>query len=97
MIRRKTLRIGETLQLFWKENPELYHKMLEVRIQRLWKELLGPAIANYTKQTYVKNRVLYVTLSSSVVRSELLSLRKTLVEKLNTQAGAHIINDIVIR
>ena len=97
MIRRNTVRVGEILRLFWQDHPELYHQMLEVRIQRLWKELLGPSIAHYTTQIYVKNRVLYVCISSSVVRTELLSLRKTLVEKLNTQAGASVIDDIVIR
>lgn len=97
MIRRKTVRLGETLRLFWQENPELYHKMLEVRVQRLWGELFGPSIARYTTNTYVKNRILYVSMSSSVVRSELLSVRKRLVVKLNEQAGSDVIDDIMIR
>jgi predicted nucleic acid-binding Zn ribbon protein len=94
MIRKKTERINETLRLFWKDHPELFHKMLEMRVQRLWGELFGPMVAQHTTQLYVKNRILYVSMSSSVVRSELFSMRKRLVATLNEHAGSDVINDI---
>ncbi|MDR1525322.1 MAG: DUF721 domain-containing protein [Tannerella sp.] len=97
MIRRKTVRVGDALRLFWKDNPELYHKMLEVRVQRLWGELFGPSIAQYTTNVYVKNRILYVTMTSSVVRSELIAMRKRLVITLNKHAGSDVIDDVMIR
>ncbi|MDR2914793.1 MAG: DUF721 domain-containing protein [Tannerella sp.] len=97
MIRRKTVRLGETLHFFWRENPELYHKMLEARVQRLWGELFGPSIARYTTNVYVKNRILYVSMTSSVVRSEMLSMRKRLVITLNEHAGSDVIDDVMIR
>ena len=97
MERRKTIRIGNLLQHFWRDNPELFHKMMEMRIQRLWGELFGPAIAQYTTNVYVKNRVLYVSMSSSVARNEMASMRKRLVTTLNEHAGANIIDDVMIR
>jgi predicted nucleic acid-binding Zn ribbon protein len=97
MIRRKTVRLSETLRLFWRDNPELYHKMLEARVLRLWGELLGPSIARYTTNAYVKNRVLYVSMASSVVRNELISMRKRLVIMLNEHAGSDVIDDVMIR
>lgn len=97
MERRKTIRINNVLQQFWKDNPELYHKMMEARIQRLWGELFGPSIAQYTTNTYVKNRVLNVSMSSSVARSEMASMRKRLVAALNKRAGGEVIDDVVIR
>jgi len=97
MIRRKTERLNEVLRFFWKDNPELYHKMLEARVQRLWGELFGPSIAQYTTGLYVKSRVLYVSMASSVVRSEMLSMRKRLVATLNEHAGSDVIDDVVIR
>ena len=97
MIRRKSMQIGDTLRLFWQDNPELYHKMLEERVQRLWGELFGPSIAKYTSNVYVKNRVLYVQMTSSVVRSEMIALRKKLVITLNEHAGSDVIDDVVIR
>ena len=97
MIRRKSEQLRETLRLFWRDNPELYHKMLEARVQRLWGELFGLTVAEVTSNVYVKNRVLYVFMTSSVVRSELLSMRKRLVATLNKHAGSDVIDDIVIR
>ena len=97
MIRRKTEQLKDTLRLFWRDNPELYHKMLEVRVQRLWGELFGLTVAEATSNVYVKNRVLYVFMTSSVIRSELLSMRKKLVATLNKHAGADVIDDIIIR
>ena len=97
MIRRKSEQLKDTLRLFWRDNPELYHKMLEARVQRLWGELFGLTIAEATSNAYVKNRVLYVFMTSSVIRSELLSIRKKLVITLNKHAGADVIDDIVIR
>ena len=97
MERRQTERLRNILQLFWREHPELYHKMMEARVQRLWSELCGPTIAQYTTNVYVKSRVLYVSMSSSVARSEMVSIRKRLVVALNKHAGADVIDDVVIR
>ena len=83
--------------MFWRDNPELYHKMMEARVQRLWSDLFGPSIAQYTTNTFVKNRILYVSMSSSVVRNELLAMRKRLVAELNKHAGAEVIDDVMIR
>ena len=97
MIRRKTERINETLRLFWKDNPEIYHKMLEARVIRLWGEVFGQTIAGNTKELYIKNRVLFVSITSSVVRCEMLSMRKRLVAMLNEHAGSDVIDDVMIR
>ena len=97
MERRKTVPIKEIIQQFWKENPELYHKMMEARVRRLWGEIFGPTIAKYTTGTYVKNRTLYVSMSSSVARNEMTSMRKRLVAELNKQAGSDVIDDVLIR
>ena len=97
MERRKTVRIGETLQLFWRENPELYHQMLEARVQRLWGELFDPNITQYTTKVYVKNRTLHVFMSSSVARNEMASMRKRIVKTLNQHAGSDVIDDVMIR
>ena len=97
MERRKTQKVGETLYFFWREHPELYHKMLEARVVRLWGELFGPTIARYTTHTFIKNRTLFVSMSSSVARNEMLSMRKHLVTTLNKHAGSDVIDDGMIR
>jgi len=97
MKRTKSLHISSLLHDFYRENPELWQKILEIRIQRAWEKLLGPGITKSTRNLYVKNHVLYVFLDSSVLRNELLLSRKRLLKSLNEYAGAEVIRDIVIR
>lgn len=97
MIRKNTQTIGEVLRDFFEDNTELYEKMMEIRIQRAWGEVLGPMVLQYTRLIYVKDRVLYVSLTSAVLRNELLLCRERLVKSLNQYAGSSVIKDLVLR
>jgi predicted nucleic acid-binding Zn ribbon protein len=89
--------LSEILKEFLGENTELYEKMMEIRIRRGWGELLGPVIMQYTRNLYIKNHVLYVSLNSSVLRNELTYSRERLIKSLNAYAGSTVIHDIIIR
>ena len=80
---------------FFEDNTELYEKMMEIRVQRAWGEVLGPTIMQYTRNIYVRDKVLHVSLTSSVLRSELTLCRERLVKSLNDYAGASVITNIV--
>jgi predicted nucleic acid-binding Zn ribbon protein len=62
-----------------------------------WGSLLGKAIASRTKQIYIKDRKLYVYLTSSVARNELMMMRQAILEKMNEAAGEELIDSIIIR
>lgn len=97
MIRRNTQKLGDILRDFFEDNTELYEKILEIRVQRAWGEVLGPMVLQYTRNIYVRDHILYVSLTSSVLRSELVLCRERLVKSLNEYAGATVLKDIVIR
>ena len=97
MKRTNSQTIGDVLREFMAQNPALQEKIGEIRVERAWKEVLGPFVSQYTHQLYVKNKVLYVSLTSSVLRSELTLCRDRLVKSLNEYAGADVLRDIVIR
>lgn len=97
MKRTNAQSIGELLQEFYKENSALRQKILEIRVQRAWGELLGPMIMRSTRNIYVKNRILYVFLDSSVLRSELILNKERILKSLNEYAEANVVQDIVIR
>ncbi|GAB6394163.1 MAG: DUF721 domain-containing protein [Bacteroidales bacterium] len=97
MKRRNVQTVGEVIKDFLKDNSALREKILEIRIQRGWREILGPMVLQYTRNLYIKNQVLYVSLTSSVLRSELLLSREKLLQNLNDYAGSPVIKDIVIR
>lgn len=69
----------------------------QYRLIEAWKEVVGPSVARYTSNLYIKNQTLYVHLTSSVLRQELLLGRTLLVRNLNNKVGAQVITDIVFR
>lgn len=72
-------------------------KLKEVNIVSGWEKLMGKVIAGHTTQIYIKNKVLYVQLDSSVMRNELFMLREKIIEHLNSHAGETIVEKIVFR
>lgn len=97
MQRKNSQSIRELLRDFFEDNTELYEKMIEIRVQRAWGEVLGPAVLKYTHTIYVRERVLYVSLTSSVLRSELMMCRERLIKSLNEYSRTTAITDLVIR
>ncbi len=81
--------LGEVLKL-----QRLDTRINEVRALNAWTEVLGVAIGKYTTEKYIKNGVLYVKLSSAVLRNELLMAREKLINSLNANIGAETIKEI---
>jgi predicted nucleic acid-binding Zn ribbon protein len=96
MRKSKTISLAEALKDYIKE-MNLEGKLTEVGIINSWDEVVGKAISSRTSKIYIKDGVLYVHLSSSVVRNELLMLRQALREKLNEKAGSEVIKEIVLK
>lgn len=96
MRRSKTISLAEALQDYIKE-MKLGDKLSEVGLINSWEEMVGRAISSRTKKIFIKDHILYVQLSSSVVRNELLMLRNALRDKLNEKAGREVIKDIVLK
>lgn len=97
MKRKNAQSISELLQDFYEENPEIRQKILEIRILRAWGEMLGPMVSKSTRNLYVKNRILYVSLNSSVLRSELVLNKDRLLKGLNKYVETDFVLDIVLR
>ncbi len=96
MRRSRTISLAEALNDYIKE-MKLDGKLSEIGVINSWEEIVGRAISSRTKKIYIKDSILYVHLSSSVVRNELLMLRETLKAKLNEKAGKEIVKDIVLK
>lgn len=96
MRRSKTISLSEAINDYIRE-MNIGSKLSEVSIINSWEETVGRAISSRTSKIYIKDHILYVHLSSSVVRNELLMLRQALKEKINQKAGAEVIKDIVLR
>jgi len=94
MKRQNTQLLKDVLQQFI-QTEGLEEKLLETRVLGYWDEMLGLTVARVTRKKYIHNRKLFVQLDSSIVRQQLLMLRSEIVEKLNQQVGAKVIDEIV--
>jgi predicted nucleic acid-binding Zn ribbon protein len=96
MRRSRTISIAEAMKDYIRE-MNLEGKLLEVNLINSWEAMVGKAISSRTSKVYIKDHILYVHLSSSVARNELMMLREALREKLNEKSGKELIREIVLR
>ncbi|MBQ9678417.1 MAG: DUF721 domain-containing protein [Prevotella sp.] len=93
MFRQKTESLKEVLLRTLREQG-LETPLNQKRLVEAWPEVVGPAIARYTLNTYIYNQTLYVRLSNPALRSDLSMMRGELVKKLNAVVGEQVITDI---
>ena len=96
MKRNNTEQIGDVLRQFLRQKG-LETPLNDYRLVDAWKDVVGPVITSYTTNLFIKNQVLYVSLSSSVIRQELMMGREMLIRNLNAQVGSQVIVNIVFR
>ena len=69
----------------------------EKRLIDAWPIVLGANISQYTSSLSIKNKVLYVGLTSSVLRHDLYLSKEQILNSLNRQVGVDVIRDIIFR
>lgn len=74
-----------------------YRKLKEVNIVSQWEKLMGKAIAKHTQSVYIRKKVLFVQLDSSIIRNELVMRRESIIRHLNEAAGEVIIEKVVLK
>jgi|AntRauTorcE11898_2_1112593.scaffolds.fasta_scaffold00543_6 predicted nucleic acid-binding Zn ribbon protein len=72
-------------------------KLYEQRLISKYPEVVGPMIARYTDSIRIRNKTLFLEISSPVVSNELTYARSTLLRSLNKEAGKEVIDKIVIK
>ena len=73
------------------DNSSLKVGLNNVKIQSVWKKMMGSNINSYTSDISLKKRTLYVKLSSSVLREELSYGKEKIIKILNEEFGEVII------
>lgn len=94
MKRNNTEQIGDVIRRLLRQQG-LETPLNEYRLVDAWKDVVGETITRYTMNLYIKNQTLYVQLSSSVLRQELMMGRELLVRNLNEKVGSQVIVNIV--
>ena len=96
MRRTKTMLMGDLLEEFFKR-PYVAAKVAEGKLPDTWRDIVGEEAARQTVELRLENRVLYVRLRSSVLRSELLYQREALRDEINRRSGVRLVSSVVAR
>ena len=96
MRRTKAMLVGDLLDEFF-SRPYVAAKVAEGRLPDTWREAVGSAVAAVTTELRLKNRILYVRVRSSVIRSELFYQREALRDRINEFAKIKLVNAVIIR
>ena len=88
--------LGDALKEFISTN-NLQGGIDEVNVREAWERVLGNGVNHYTKSVTLRNDVLYVNLSSSVLREELSLGTTRIIEMLNEDLGREVIQKLILR
>lgn len=75
---------------------KLQRKFDETSLIAAWPELMGQAIANRTKEIYIRDKKLFLRIESSVIKNELVMMRSQIIDKMNERAGGEVILEMVL-
>jgi predicted nucleic acid-binding Zn ribbon protein len=73
---------------------QLDSKLNEMTVLEAWPEMMGIAVANRTVDLKIRNKTLYITMDSSVMRDELAHGKTIILHRVNEKAGYEIITDV---
>jgi len=96
MRRKKTQAVSDVIKEVLKKQ-DLNKGLLENRAVNYWEKVLGPSVAHATHRIYIRNGVLYIEMTSSVLRNELMMWKDKIIANLNQAIGDNIVKDIVFR
>jgi predicted nucleic acid-binding Zn ribbon protein len=96
MKRTEAKNIGQIIaDVLRKENLDV--ALDEHRASALWPQIVGDGINRYTIRRYVKDGVMTVHLSSAALKSELMLIRASIIERINEALGRDIIKEIIFK
>ncbi len=81
----------------WLKQSNMEEKITEVKINASWGKVMGNDIQRLTERLVYRKKVLTVYLRSAPLREELSMAKTKIVQMLNKEAGAHVVDEIIFR
>ncbi len=86
--------IGEVIREMI-ETYRLEGKLNEVKVLHSWEKVVGEMIARHTLDLYIRNKKLFVKVDSPALKNELSFSRSLIAEKLNSEAGGKVVEEVI--
>ena len=87
--------IKNLLNIFLKKN-KLERGLLDLEVKKVWHELMENGVSNYTTDVSLKNKTLYIKLTSPALKEELSYGKEKLIKLINERFKKTIVEKIVL-
>jgi len=91
-----SFKIDDLMKSFVKEN-KLEKGLDKVNVEAAWRAMMANGVNTYTTSVKLHKDVLYVELSSSVLREELSYGKDKIIVMLNESLGKNLITKLILR
>ena len=88
--------IGDILHEIIQSN-KLESGLNQISVIDAWKNLMGNGVNNYTRNVTLRNGILYVELTSAVLREELSYGKDKIIKMINEELGKEVVKDVILR
>jgi hypothetical protein len=88
--------VGDILNEIIQSN-KLESGLNQISVIDAWKNLMGNGVNNYTRNVALRNGILYVELSSAVLREELSYGKDKIIKMINEELGKEIVKEVILR
>ncbi|MEN9488479.1 MAG: hypothetical protein RL494_744 [Bacteroidota bacterium] len=79
------------------KNNKLEPGLNQVSVVEAWATLMGNGVNSYTKNVALRNNILYVELTSAVLREELSYGKNKIIQMINDELGKDVVREVVLR
>lgn len=93
MFKREVKSINDILQQFLRKEG-LETPLQQKRLIDAWDSVVGPMVARYTQEKFIKNQILFVKITNPALRQDLSMMRQQLTRRLNEVVGSSVISDV---
>ncbi len=87
--------LKEWLKIF-AQSPQIRSRLYQTRVEKMWKELMGPVINSYTRRIKLDGQVLMIYVDSSPLKAELSMMKETILNSVNQRLGEDYVREVRI-
>ena len=87
--------LKEWLKIFT-QSPQIRSRLYQTRVEKMWKEVMGPVISNYTRRIKLDGQVLIIYVDSSPLKAELSTMKETILKSVNERLGEEYVKEVRI-
>ena len=90
-----TYSLGQALESFLSKS-RIKGAIQAIRIEEVWEQIMGQAIARYTEKIQIHGSTLYITTKIAPLKQELVYQKDLIILRVNERLGSDTIKEVVL-